>query len=248
MAKYKIFDIKASWPFWMVDLIAWFLISYAIYYNYFVVTTGLGTGLPLLLIVGGAFLAVTAVFHIIRWAFKKTIDGQTKQGTFVIMAQKVKEWARSMLWASSNQVVVEATVDNCSKEIDAVKRFWLDWYTSADGIQYCVDNKLARMNIPDAVNRMLDIFDGGILAITDEPFIQQSSKGPMAWATGKLMGMQQGKQMEVVWNPEINPGITGLLKIVRHEAGHTVLTALNIPDGDNGVLHHKLFEQMKYGA
>jgi hypothetical protein len=249
LKKYRIFDIKSSYMFWLLDLIALAAVSYAIYYNYFVLTAGLGAGLPILLTIVLGFLSITAAYHIVRYAFKKTIDGQTNQGLFVILDSNVKTEASKWLWTNSQGTAIKAVVDNIDKEVEFAMKFWLNWYDGSDGIEYRVNNKIAAIMPPTkAGDKVQDTFNGGFIVVEDEPFIQQSSKGPMAWATGKLMGMQDGNQMAVAWNPGINPGITGLLSIVRHEAGHAALTALNIPDGDNGVLHHKLFETVNYGA
>lgn len=247
LKKFNVFGISASWPFWLVDAIVAAAVGRAIYYNYWVTHTGLGVGLPILLTVLGVFLLITGIFYLSRWAFSKTIDGQTSQGTFVIISDKVKENIKNGLLVHFVQTF-EYVIDNIGKEIDSVKKFWLDWYNSADGLEYQHKNNINRLSPEQAKAKLDDIFNGGFVIINPEPMIQQSSLGPMAWLTMPAMGLQKGNQAAVVWDPDINPGITNLRDIVGHETGHMALESLGIPSGDNGNLHHEIFKNSNYGA
>lgn len=252
LKKFNIFGISASWPFWLVDGIAAAAIGRAIYYNYWVIKTGLGVGLPVLLTVLGVFLAITAIYYLARWAFSKTIDGQTEQGTFVIINKEVKKNMANGLLVNGG-ATVDSVIAHVGVEIGNVKDFWFKWYNSADGIEYRCKNDIAGLSATQVQSRLDSVFNGGFIIINPKPFIQQSSMGPMAWLTGPLMGLQKGNQACVVWDPTINPGLTALCNITRHETGHMALEALGIPDYSSYFegtpsLHHEIFKQTNYGA
>jgi hypothetical protein len=238
--KYNLFGISASWPFWLVDTIMTALIGYAVYYNYFVIGTALGWGLPIFLLVLAATYGITAVFYYCRYRFQKSIAGQTYNGTFVIVDKKV--------W--SNPAMPLFNINLIAQQIQEVKQFWYNWYET-DGVSYRLS--LTKPGVPEmlpqrALDSLDEAFNGAFLVIVDDPIVQQSSLGPMAYKVPKAMGLQDGQTMAVVWSQKINPGIDNLLNIIKHEAGHLALTALKIPNDDKDIEHHKIFAQANYGA
>lgn len=249
LKKFNIFGISAGWPFWLVDAVVAVAVGWAVYYNYFVTGAGLGIGLPLLLITLSTFLAITGIFYLARWAFSKTIDGQTSQGTFVIIDKRVKENIKNgKLVRAITDAFYVAIVNQISVELATVKKFWYNWYNSSDGIEYRCKNSILGLSSEQVQTRLDNIFNGAFIVINPDPFIQQSSLGPMAWLTGKVMGVQQGNQACIVWNPDINPGMTNLCDGARHETGHMALEAIGVPSGNNGELHHEIFKNSKYGV
>lgn len=120
-----------------------------------------------------------------------------------------------------------------SCEIDKCNKYWTNWYLNRPNHKEIHTDKLGYSTDIDAA------LSGATLSITDKPF------GAM-YATKKLMGVQDGQNIVVVFDGKVVGTLDQLLALIRHEVSHLCLSALGIDPGNGGAAHHIIFTQTKF--
>jgi hypothetical protein len=108
--------------------------------------------------------------------------------------------------------------------------YWADWGVKNKGLTASAAKTL-----------VADAFHGASISVVDHVI----AYGNQSWS-GKLLGVQDGQQIGVVYDKKIIIDEEQFLGLVRHEVSHLCLTALGVAPGAFGTFHHAIFAETGY--
>jgi hypothetical protein len=108
--------------------------------------------------------------------------------------------------------------------------YWADWAVKNKG-----------MTSSCAKTLVANGFYGATISVSDH-VIQY---GNQSWS-GKLLGVQDGQHIGVVYDGNVVIDDAQFLQLVRHEVSHLCLTALGVAPGAFGTFHHAIFAETGY--
>ena len=208
ITKYKLFTLKDSYPWALVTLIPTLAIGQAFRYNYLQTHGGIPTwGIFVFLTTLAAFIGITLWRYICRYRFIQKIVGYTPNGMAVALSPVTLKKAIT-IYGAANYVDAILTLVNVTQE--QTLSFWNLWASK---------NGKPQMTVA--------IFNGGCLAIEDQPITTR-------FISQKLAGLSIGNQIAVVW---LTNSPYDLVPIIKHETGHTCLSALGCSELSNDAQH-----------
>jgi hypothetical protein len=108
--------------------------------------------------------------------------------------------------------------------------YWADWGVKNKGLTASAAKTL-----------VANAFYGATIIVVDKLI----TVGNQSWS-GKLLGVQDGQTIGVVFDGKIVVDETAFLQLVKHEVSHLCLTALGVAPGAFGTFHHVIFAETGY--
>jgi hypothetical protein len=235
MIKPKLFEFKDSWIWFLVVFGFTAIFGYAYYYNNFVVSNQLPW--QVYLISAMALVSVYAVSilrYIIRVSYLQEIDkfnlgitGTSPEGV------EVSFTCSAELKVMGNLLGREKLKDKIFKTITESVDFWSAWGSSVHQVPSRSENACKSI--------ITTYLKNSRLLVDTKPF-------KVALLPQKFSGLSFGNYVCVAWDGEIVVTEDQLMSLIRHEIGHSCLTALDVDPGYLGSSHHAIYDTYHYGA
>lgn len=221
----KLFTIKDSWPWALILLFVSIVTFFAI--RAYDGTKDSLLKLILLGVVDLTFMAIIEYRYHLRYQFVYAWNSayHTVTNVAILADQAGVKLIQNNLYDRSTWQAINDEINKCAK-------FWSDWYDQEQQVCYIVKNL-------DLINfKIIKALDGATLSIVDAPF--------MVTFVGKVMGVQEGQNICVVYDGDRIKTLDQLLALCRHEVSHLCLSALGVDNGYAGTTHHEIFAKTNF--
>jgi hypothetical protein len=152
---------------------------------------------------------------------------------FVMRYLSIKKWNSAFQTRLGTAVISKAgeiPYRDIDQAQDDVAFFWINWAIDQGSYGYKIRSSVA------------DAFSGATIVV----YPKVIERGTEGWY-GKFVGLQEGKNISVVYDKDKIKDEQALLSLVKHELSHLCLTAIGVDPGDYGDKHHKIFAEQKVG-